>query len=462
MAVASAERAAADDAGTIKASASPFGNSAYNWTGFYAGGQLGYAWGTSNWTASSPGAPNVSGTFNLAQPIDIFSESGSFFGGLQAGYNYMLPNRVVIGAEIDATFPSFPDLDGISIGGISNLTSPTLGAETYSETVLASGTVRGRIGYAPGSWLFYATGGFAWTYDQLSLTQLNTGATASPFLWRLGYAAGAGVEAPVALHWTARLEYLFTGYGTTGTSFFGGAQRFDSDFSLQQVRGGLNYQFGDDATPAYARPIFIKGPVAPDLDWVNLHGQATFVWQGYPAIRSPYQGPNSLPGGGQGRETADASLFVGVRLWQGAELWIDTDIDQGFGLGNTHGVAGFPSAEAYKIGADYPYVRVTHAFVRQTIDLGGDKQKFDDINQFAGSQTANHLVLWLGRFSVVDVFDTNKYANGPKTDFLNWSMVNAGTFDYAAEFLGLNRITTSKSLSDSSYSPLSAYASARL
>ena len=65
------------------------------------------------------------------------------------------------------------------------------------------------------------------------------------------------------------------------------------------------------------------------------------------------------------------------------------------------------------------------AFVRQTIDLGGDTQKLEaDINQFAGSQTANHLVLWIGRFSVADVFDTNKYANSPKTDFLNWSLIN--------------------------------------
>jgi high affinity Mn2+ porin len=44
--------------------------------------------------------------------------------------------------------------------------------------VLSSGTVRGRVGYAPGNWLFYATGGFAWTYDQRSLTQTSTGATA--------------------------------------------------------------------------------------------------------------------------------------------------------------------------------------------------------------------------------------------------------------------------------------------
>ena len=262
-----AQGARADDVVTNKTGAFSYVGPAYNWSGFYAGGQLGYAWGTSNWTASSPGAPNVSGSLSLAQPIDIFGQTGSFFAGLQAGYNYVLPNRIVIGGEVDATFPTFLNRAGISTGGITNLTSPTLGAETYGETVLASGTVRGRIGYAPGSWLFYATGGFAWTYDQQLLTQVATGANESPFLWRLGYAAGAGVEAPVAPHWTARLEYLFTSYGNSGRSFFGGTQHFDSDFSVQQVRAGLNYQFGNDAAPGYARPIMTKGRRRPTWTW---------------------------------------------------------------------------------------------------------------------------------------------------------------------------------------------------
>jgi high affinity Mn2+ porin len=63
--------------------------------------------------------------------------------------------------------------------------------------VLSSGTLRGRIGYAPGRWLFYATGGFAWSYDRLTLTNLTTSVSDMPFLWRLGWAAGVGIEAPV-------------------------------------------------------------------------------------------------------------------------------------------------------------------------------------------------------------------------------------------------------------------------
>ena len=55
------------------------------------------------------------------------------------------------------------------------------------------------------------------------------------------------------------------------------------------------------------------------------------------------------------------------------------------------------------------------------------------INQFAGTQTEDRLVITVGKFSVVDIFDKNKYANDPRGDFLNWTLVNTGAFDYAAD-----------------------------
>jgi high affinity Mn2+ porin len=400
---------------------------AYDWSGFYAGAHLGNAGGNSNWSTAGN-----AGSFGLYQSYDAFKDTGSYFGGVQAGYNYMLPNRFVVGAEADATFPSFPSRDGISIGGMSTFTSPVNGAETFGETMLAFGTVRGRIGYAPGHWLIYATGGFAWAYDRQTLRQLATGATDQPFLWRFGWAAGAGIEAPVAPHWTARLEYLFADYGNHSVAFANNAQLVTSDLKLQELRAGVSYRFGEPG----GDEKFVA-PGIPNTDAVSFHGQATFTWQGYPPIHSPYAGTNSLPGSGQGRETFDATLYAGVRLWQGAEFWFNPELDQGFGFANTHGIAGFPSAEAYKIGANYPYARIQRAFVRQTIDLGGDEQKGDaDINQFASSYTANRLVLTVGRFSIADIFDTNKYANNPKVDFLNWAVINAATFDYAGDGWG--------------------------
>ena len=428
--IASAGSAVADDSLVTKALAIAFAGPAYNWNGFYAGGHIGGAWGTSNWAT-----PGVSGSTSLYQTINTFDEAGSFLAGIQGGYNYMLPNRILVGGEADSSFPNFPSLTGLSIGGSPNFTSPTFGAENFSEAMLASGTVRGRIGYAPGSWLFYATGGFAWTYNQQTLTNFVTGASESPFVWRLGWAAGAGVEAPIAPHWTARLEYLFIDYGNKTYQFSGGAQPFTSDFPLQEVRAGVNYQFNNSAPVGGA--FVTKAPSMPDPDNVNFHGQGTFVWQGTPAFPSPFMGANSLQPAANGSETIDATLFAGLRLWNGAELWVDPEIDQGHGLAETHGLAGFASGESYKLGFDYPYARVQRYFIRQTIDLGGETQKVDaDINQFAGSVTENRLVLTVGKFAVVDIFDTNKYANNPKTDFLNWSLINAGTFDYAGDGWG--------------------------
>jgi high affinity Mn2+ porin len=398
----------------------------YDWTGFYAGAHVGYAWGGSAWTA----LPGPSGSLDLFQSFDAFKGSGSYFEGFQLGYNSMLPNRFVFGAEADASFPSFQNAAGVSIGGQSTLSSP-LGLESYSETVRASGTVRGRFGYAPGNWLLYATGGFAWSYDQLTLTQLASGISDMPFLWRLGWAAGAGIEVPVMPHWTARLEYLFADYGNSNVLFANAGQRFASDWSQQELRAGLNYQFGSDSK---ASGVSVT---APDPDLVNFHGQSTLLWQGYPPFRSPYQGPNSLPGGGEGRETWDATLYAGVRLWSGAELWVNPEIDQGFGLADTLGVAGFTSGEAYKVGFPYPYARLPRTFIRQTINLGGDTQKVDaGINQFAESQTADRLVITVGKFAVTDVFDNNKYAHDPRSDFMNWTLVDTGTLDYAADAWG--------------------------
>ncbi|MFZ0989947.1 MAG: carbohydrate porin, partial [Xanthobacteraceae bacterium] len=139
-----------------------------------------------------------------------------------------------------------------------------------------------------------------------------------------------------------------------------------------------------------------------------------------------------------GRETWDATAYLGVRLWQGAEFWIDPEIDQGFGLNATTGIAGFPSGEALKRGESVPYARIPRAFVRQTVNLGGDTQKVEaGPNQFGGSQSANRLVFTVGKFAISDVFDTNKYAHDPKRDFLNWALIDTGTFDFAGDAWGL-------------------------
>ncbi len=176
---------------------------------------------------------------------------------------------------------------------------------------------------------------------------------------------------------------------------------------------------------------------ADEAETWSLHGQATFVEQYHPAFKSAFRGPNSLDPGSRGNETFDLTVFGGARLWDGGEAYADLEVDQGFGLSNTVGVAGFPSGEAYKVGKAVPYLRLQRLFFRQTIDLGGPAEEIaGDANQLAGRRSADNLTLTIGKFSVTDVFDANGLAHDPKKDFLNWALIDSGAFDYAADAWG--------------------------
>ena len=186
---------------------------------------------------------------------------------------------------------------------------------------------------------------------------------------------------------------------------------------------------------------FVASPAAQAADDVRIeasavHGQLTYVEQETGDFASPYRGPNSLSPG-IGRETLDVTLYLGTRLWPGAEGWLNPELDQGFGLDNTLGAAGFPSGEAYKVGRATPYLRLPRAFVRQTVDLGADREPVEGVaNQLAGSRSPDRLVLTVGKFGAGDVFDTSQYAHDPRGDFFNWTAIDAGSFDYAADAWG--------------------------
>jgi high affinity Mn2+ porin len=428
----------------VKAPPPPLASAAYDWSGFYLGGHFGYAAGSSHWSATQPGAPAVSGSLDLFNAYDMFRDTGSDLAGFQAGYNYMLPSRWLLGFEADVSFPSFTEPTPHLISGMSTLSAASVGVASYAEQVEFSGTLRGRVGYAPNlgtsHWLFYATGGLAWSFDQFTRTQMAgmpAGGTAVPgtvetlFMEpRVGWTGGAGAEVALWSNWTARVEYLFIDYGSRSVSFPLGAQRFDSNLTLNEFRVGLNYRLNGETGKSTDAAVV---PVTPETDNFAVHGQSTFLEQYVFPFRNPYMGRNSLDPN-QGRETWDATAYLGMRLWQGAEVWVNPEIDQGFGLSGTVGAAGFPSGEAYKVGAPVPYLRMQRMFVRQTINLGGDAQKVEAAaNQFSGSQTADRLVITVGKFGVVDVFDTNKFAHDPRGDFMNWTIADTGTFDYAAD-----------------------------
>jgi high affinity Mn2+ porin len=200
-------------------------------------------------------------------------------------------------------------------------------------------------------------------------------------------------------------------------------------------------------TPMASAAVTVSPTPLPAPQRYSFHIQATNTQMYNGNFAAAYSGAQSLYNYAQTAKTFDTTLFLGMRLWKGGELYFNPEIDQGFGLGNpglpgepyngTFGVAGFVSGEAYKVGAQEPYTRVQRLFVRQTFDLGGEPQAVDaDINQLRGATAPKHLTLTAGLYSVVDIFDNNVYAHDPRNDFLNWSIIDMGSFDYAADSWG--------------------------
>ncbi len=168
-----------------------------------------------------------------------------------------------------------------------------------------------------------------------------------------------------------------------------------------------------------------------------LHGQATFVEQGHPGFRSPYRGENSMQAHAMQRNTFSADLILGRRLWEGAEVILNPQVIRGYGLSGTRGAAAFPNGEAFRVGSETPAGFVPRAFFRQTIGLSADQVAQDsDPLRFAGTVARERLTITAGKFAVFDIFDDNRYAHDPRSQFLNWAFVSAGAFDWVNDAKG--------------------------
>jgi len=185
-----------------------------------------------------------------------------------------------------------------------------------------------------------------------------------------------------------------------------------------------------------ALPLWSQAPEAAAESW-SLHGQATVVTQAHGAFTSPYQGPHSLSPAAESATSFTTTLMLGWRPWQGGELYLDGEGAAGKGVGSVLGVAGAPNGETYRVGNPEFRATVARVWLRQTFDLGGDASKVDpDAHQLGGSRDARRLVLHLGKFSVMDVFDANTYAHDPRSQFLNWTLMGHGAWDYPADTRG--------------------------
>jgi high affinity Mn2+ porin len=185
-----------------------------------------------------------------------------------------------------------------------------------------------------------------------------------------------------------------------------------------------------------AADLATNKPPEIQQNW-NVHAEATYIGDWHPGFPARYTGPQSLDSHSATAETVDFDLFLGARLWQGAEFHLDGLFWQGFGFNHTLGIEAFPNAEAYKIGSPKGNAAPTRVFIRQTFGLGGPQEPVaDDTLHLGGKQDASRITLTVGQFSVLDVFDQNSYAGDPTAQFLNWAFVGNEAWDYPANSMG--------------------------
>jgi high affinity Mn2+ porin len=408
-----AHPAFAADALVVKAAKAP---PADEWSGFYFGGHVGYTRGNARVTLSDP------------DPINFSKSFGTLTAGVQAGYNWLLPSRVLLGVEADISFPNHLAADDV------------IWFRTTTETDIAEkldymATLRGRIGYAFPRWMLYATGGPALAQGRFLQTPGVIEDIDKVLRTHFGWSAGFGAETIIERGWTARLEYLYRGFSHAGIVFASGTGA-GSSFDTHTVRLGLNYQLNAPA-PVAGKGGFGEAPKTEFPTW-EIHGQTTWIQQGYPPFHSPYLGDNSFTPWAQTRNTWSTSAFLGFRLWEGGELYYNPELLQGFGLHNTTGAAGYPNGEAQKSNFAYPHYSTSRLYLRQTFGFGGEQETVESsYGQMAGKRDVSRLTVQIGKFPVHDVFDNNAYSSDPRADFMNWSIWAAGAFDYPADRIGL-------------------------
>ena len=257
----------------------PVAAPAFSWTGFYIGINAGAASSRSNVSntfcpGGAPCYPGVASGASASAGSSGDITDSSFIGGIQAGYNWQM-EALVLGVETDIDFLGVNA--SRSVRAPYDPTDPIFGVDV-NDRVRADylGTLRGRLGYASGASLLYATGGLAYTTLRHShdFSEFGFGSDthcsgsnfcdlggSSDSKFKAGWTVGGGGEWALNRNWSLKAEYLYADLGgVSSTNFYlvGGPNIFGftpgsqvrnsavnhaADLIVQTARAGINYRF---------------------------------------------------------------------------------------------------------------------------------------------------------------------------------------------------------------------------
>jgi high affinity Mn2+ porin len=177
---------------------------------------------------------------------------------------------------------------------------------------------------------------------------------------------------------------------------------------------------------------------APDVPpRFTVHYQATVIDQGHARFSAPYSGTNSLQPAPESATSVTSTVFLGARLRPGTEIYLNPELSGGGGDSGARGVAGFPNGETFRIGDSRPVLYAARLYVRQMFGFGAETETLPDgPNQAADTVAVRRLTVAAGKFALGDFFDANPYAHDPRGQFMNWTLMGAGAWDFPADTRG--------------------------
>ena len=225
----------------------------YSWTGFYGGLNAGGVWANTDitYTASTFGYNGAVGAAFLDANTSGNQHTSGFTGGGQIGYNYQ-SGVAVWGLEADFGYTGLSGTRNLAVN-FAPIGVPI--TDTFIQSMKSDwlATMRGRLGYANGPWLIYATGGLAIAQVQFSdfafFPASNSTNAASSSQTRAGWTVGGGAEWMFSSKWSVKAEYLYVDLGHTTYSSINSALptasiAYDRRLTENIARIGLNYKIG--------------------------------------------------------------------------------------------------------------------------------------------------------------------------------------------------------------------------
>ncbi|MBV9265117.1 MAG: carbohydrate porin [Acidobacteriaceae bacterium] len=169
----------------------------------------------------------------------------------------------------------------------------------------------------------------------------------------------------------------------------------------------------------------------------NLFWQATSIGQYHGSFRSPYEGAFSLEDYPERDVSLTTTLFLGLRLEQNTQLYFNPEIAGGRGFSGVNGLANSSNGELPRVASATPKPYIARLYLSHDFGFGAEKESFEsEENQLAGERPMTRYTIVVGRFTVTDFFDNNRYSHDPRTQFMGWAIMYNGAWDYPADVRG--------------------------